>query len=152
MHQIWIKPNNRYDDPRQWIQKGCISFSYINAQHSYYWLEEQTGRYHFVTKLHSGDYIYVFEVNKDSKKSLLKFKFEIASDYDFNYHGYKIKNIFECLDEINQFDENQTNNMSMWAAHKNFNTNGKIIKKCINCNNWKLIETFETNKDVSNQK
>jgi len=91
-------------------------------------------------------------------KSLLTYKFQLNSDYMFDKHGYYIKNVWECKNEVNQFDQNNGNRYNMrqkWAAPKNFGSNGKIIKKCINPDNeWKLIKSelnWKNNYDEKSQ-
>ena len=60
---IWIKINNKNDDPLKWIRQGYISISKFDRndnENNLQWLEGLGGTYHFVTKLHPDDYIYIY--------------------------------------------------------------------------------------------
>ena len=156
MKSIWIKINNKNDKPEEWIRQGYISISKYdrnNIENSLQWLEDRNGTYNFVTKLNIGDIIYIFMIKNGS--SLLKYKFECNSDYISTFHGYYIKTAYKCLDEINQFDSTNENNANMrqkWAAPKNFNLQGKIIKKCINSEiHWQLIKNYEIDNNINKE-
>lgn len=156
MKSIWIKNNNHNDKPEEWIQQGYISISKFdpnNVENNLQWLENSNQPYNFVTKLHTGDFIYIFMI--ENGLSLLRYKFECGSDYNFTFHGYYIKKVYKCLDEINQFDSSDGNNgnrRQKWAASRTFNLNGKIIKKCINSSiRWKLIKSYEFHKHIDQE-
>lgn len=104
---IWIKINNKIDNPKEWINQGYISFASNNPSNSHAWLElpkssinrrkiYKDNIYYFASQLKPDDCIYVFEVA--NKTSLLTYRFIISSFYLRKIHGYKIKNADKCLD------------------------------------------------------